>query len=84
MQTCFNSIFQCVPAVNQQLLKVIWLLRQLQAEALQSFFYLVWMVKVQHFGAAFHRFTDVCQQDVQQLLQEVFGQLLAILSRKEI
>lgn len=46
--TCADAVFQCVSAVDQQLLQVLWLFTQLQAEALQAILQLVRVVEVQH------------------------------------
>lgn len=60
------------------------MVRQLQIKALHALQQLVWVVEVQHLGGAIKRLTDIVEEYVYHLQQELYGLLLSVLSRKEI
>ena len=82
--TCADPIFQGVSAVNQDLLQGLWVVREFQVEALHAFQQLVGVVEVQHFGRAIERLTDIVEEYVHHLQQELHGLLLPVLSWKQI
>ena len=82
--TCADPIFQGVSAVNQDLLQGLWVVREFQVEALHAFQKLVGVVEVQHFGRAIERLTDIVEEYVHHLQQELHSLLLPVLSWKKI
>ena len=82
--TCSHAIFQGVPAVHQDLLQRLGLVRELQVEALHALQQLVRVVEVQHLGGSVKRLPDVVGEDVHDLQQELYGLLLSIFGRQEI
>ena len=80
--TCFDSILQGVPAVDQELFQVLGLVWELQTEALQALSELVRVVEVQDFGAPSERLADIAEENVHQLLEETFGCVLTTESRE--
>lgn len=82
MRTCAYAILEGVPAVDQDLLQRLWLVRQLQVEALHPLQQLVGVVEVQHFGGAVKGLLDIVREDVDNFQQELNGWLLPIFSWK--
>lgn len=82
--TCADAILERVPAVDQDLLQRLWLVRQLQVEALHPLQQLVRVVEVQHFGGAIKGLLDVVGEDVDNFQQELDGGLLSIFGWKQV
>lgn len=82
--TCADAVLERVPTVDQDLLQRLWLVRQLQVEALHPLQQLVGVVEVQHFGGAVKGLLDVVGEDVNNFQQELYGGLLSIFGWKQI
>lgn len=82
--TCPDSVFERVPAVHQDLLQGLGLVRQLQVKALHPFQQLVRMVEVQHLGGAIEGLLDVVCENVDHLQQKLEGGLLSIFSGEKV
>lgn len=82
--TCPHSVLQRVPAVHQDLLQGLGVVRELQVEALHALQELVRVVEVQHFGGSVKCLPHIVEEDVHDLQQELHGLLLAILGGQQI
>lgn len=82
--TCPHPVLERVPAVHQNLLQGLGVVRQLQVEALHALQQLVRVVEVQHFGGSVKRLPHVVEEYVHDLQQELHSLLLAILSGQQI
>ena len=82
--TCPDAIFQRVPAVHQDLLQRLGLIRQLQVESLHALQELVRVVEVQHLGGAVKSFLDVVGENVNHLQQKLNGGLFSIFGRQQV
>lgn len=82
--TCPHPVLERVPAVHQDLLQGLGVVRELQVEALHALQELVRVVEVQHFGGPVKRLPHVVEEDVHDLQQELHGLLLAVLGGQQI
>lgn len=82
--TCPDTVLERVPAVHQNLLQGLRLVRQLQVEALHALQELMGVVEVQDFGGTVESLLDVVGEDIDHLQQKLYGRLLSVFGWQQV